>query len=1734
MPPLSPSLSRFWLLSLVAMLMLVLPARSQAQDMISNTAWATWREQDQVLSTTSNTVTFAVEALPISLQTLRYLPDGTSSFSVSLPRCGQRSMSATGARTTLSLNGSLLPSDSFRIGELLYVKISAAAANVSPTTADQLDIKMTTSSGDEELVTISETGADTGDFMAAIATTVIPPAPTQRNCQLSVHSGDTITIEIADKRIGLAVTPTSAVQVLADPYGLVFDSTDGTPINGVAITLVDEATGQPARVFADDALTAWPSTVISGQPVTDASGTVHPMPAGEYRFPLAPLGRYRLQIKAPAGYTTPSLVPREMLAEIERPEGGRVVLSDASFGGTVALASPEPVRVDIPVDSPSIALGLAKTASRDRANPGDLVVFTLQVTNPNTRRALYSVVVKDRPSRFLRFVRASVRIDGRDAAGSASFAGDGSEMVISLGRLGAGQSAKITYAMILRSDAPAGIAANRAELSDERGLTSVSEASVRIEDEVLASRMTLIGRVTSGDCSVTAPRPGIPGVRIMLEDGSFAVTDADGRYHFEGLAAGTHVVQLAPQTLPEGSRPVECARSTRSSGNATSRFVTGQGGSLAVADFAATAGNDPAGRSGIAAASRPTPSTAVALSATAASGSAPTDAEAEGSSLAAVGAVADGAVAERATEAPANYTRDRTATIAADNDDRQAAGAATDWLAQGDGPTGFLFPLAEHNPRSPAIRIVIRHRKGERVELTANGKPVDPVAFDGVTSSSAGFAVSTWRGVPLENGRTTLGARVLAADNALVTELSRDVHFVEVPARATIVPEQSRLVADGRTRPVLAIRITDRSGRPVHAGISGELSLNQPYESAVALEALQQRTLSGLDRASPSYVVKGDDGIALVELAPTMVSGPLRATLQFKDATITRRQVLESWIAPGEQQWTLVGLAEAASNHNSIARQMQRTGRFDSDLGENARVAFYAKGRILGKLLLTASYDSAKQKDQQRLLGAIDPNAYYTVFADGSSRRFDAASREKLYVRLEARAFYAIYGDFVTGFDQTLLARYQRTVTGATAEGTTGNLHVQAFAARSGDTHRRDEIQGGGISGPYRLSSRRIVANSDIVTLQVRDRFRSEVIVASRTLERFVDYDIDLIAGTISFRAPVLSRDDNLNPRFIVVDYETETASGGALNAALRGDVTMFGGALRVGATAITDTGNAGVAGRSARANLGALDLKAALGQATELRAEAALSEQSGKTATAWIAEVEHHEGALDALGYVRSADRSFGLGQLNGAEQGRRKIGFEGRYRLGETLAITARAWLDTSLTDNARRLAGDIGATWHSRETEARVGLAMFDDHLADGRNARTTALESSATRRLFDNRLEINGAASIALGRAQSIDLPSRYRLGAAYSFSSAVKLLSSYERAAGAAVSADTLRAGFEVGPWEGARIVSSLGSQTISEFGKRSFAAFGLTQSLAVTATLTIDATVDHATTLAGVDATRLINRDHPAASGGNLGEAGTIAEDFTAITAGATWRYDRWSVTGRGEIRNGQLSDRRGVILGIIRQLGEGSMAGTGVTITHAREITGQDTRIIDAALSLAHRPADSAVALLSKLELRSDKISGGDAGLSRTSLVTGTDATSTRLMASTAINWSPRHGSAQRSEVGLFAAIRHTFDAYEGFNLAGTSLIGGIDARVGIGPHVEIGAVASLRYSLTVRTVSFALGPQVSFSPAKDTLITLGYNISGYRDPDFGEARQTAKGPYVALRLKFDSDSLAVLGLRR
>ena len=95
-----------------------------------------------------------------------------------------------------------------------------------------------------------------------------------------------------------------------------------------------------------------------------------------------------------------------------------------------------------------------------------------------------------------------------------------------------------------------------------------------------------MGRVVEGDCaSPTQQLQGVAGVRVYLEDGRYSVTDDEGKYHFEDVAPGSHVVQMDTVTIPDTHQLAGCIDRVRNAGRAYSQFVDVRGGALWRSDF---------------------------------------------------------------------------------------------------------------------------------------------------------------------------------------------------------------------------------------------------------------------------------------------------------------------------------------------------------------------------------------------------------------------------------------------------------------------------------------------------------------------------------------------------------------------------------------------------------------------------------------------------------------------------------------------------------------------------------------------------------------------------------------------------------------------------------------------------------------------------------------------------------------------------------------------------------------------------------------------------------------------------------------------------------------------------------------------------------------------------------------------------------------------------------------------
>ena len=92
----------------------------------------------------------------------------------------------------------------------------------------------------------------------------------------------------------------------------------------------------------------------------------------------------------------------------------------------------------------------------------------------------------------------------------------------------------------------------------------------------------------------------------------------------------------------------------------------------------------------------------------------------------------------------------------------------------------------------------------------------------------------------------------------------------------------------------------------------------------------------------------------------------------------------------------------------------------------------------------------------------------------------------------------------------------------------------------------------------------------------MRDRFEITRVIESRELSRFIDYDLDFERGTVFFKEPVQNRDENLNPIFIVADYEVRTGGDDETVGGVRVTASFADEKIEVGASAIQEGATAG------------------------------------------------------------------------------------------------------------------------------------------------------------------------------------------------------------------------------------------------------------------------------------------------------------------------------------------------------------------------------------------------------------------------------------------------------------------------------------------------------------------------------------------------------------------------------
>ncbi|MBU0653989.1 MAG: DUF11 domain-containing protein [Gammaproteobacteria bacterium] len=772
---------------------------------------------------------------------------------------------------------------------------------------------------------------------------------------------------------------------------------------------------------------------------------------------------------------------------------------------TLAVSKKQTAKTTQAAEQP---LALSFSASQREAEIGDLLTFTFSFAN-HTGATLPRYSINARLAQGFKLVAGSALLDGERFIGVSETSNGRVNFVLS--DLAAEQVRTLTYTVRVSASSDGDSLSTAYASATRDDNTTLSSAPVQVKvravrQGVVSDEGALFGKVSfPAECQANTLLP-IGGVRIYLEDGRYAITDASGDYNFHAVKPGMHTVKLDQLTLPKGSKLR--ISSNQQLGDASSQFAEMPDGGFQRVDFSAECPQQDEQK----------------VFATVRKFNEKlkdTDVFEQGERKVSpdhIGPLLDDEAAQPAAEAgqqPVWSSRDALKEVGKET----VGNGAWLWPKQNtstDGRFMAALPLAASN--------VTLYVNGNAIPETQLGEQLGDEAKQ--------VQVASWYGVPLEKGNNTVEVRSKDATGKQNVALKST--FIN-PGRGThleITPELEELPADGGASKVpLKVRIVDNNGN-LAAG-----------DYFLTLEASDGRWVEAdIQDSTPGHQVRISNGEGVVHLRSSHRTGKVRIKI------ISEQMVGESRLAQVVYMRPLIatGYLDITAHGGDLA---------DDRLSKQGKV--FMKGKIKGGLHLTFAYDSTKHNDDtynyNTYLQDENDDRYAPARGDGSIRDQDARSKDKLYLKLEKGQHSVMYGDYEldnteAGVDLDTarldLARDPRYLTGALAHYGDSKTEVDVFAARQENRRFVELIPGNGTSMNFRVGEGDILPNSAVVELLVRDKSNPGLIVSSTTLTRVVDYTLDDVSGDLRFHRVIPTFDENLNPVLVRISYDRENSDG--------------------------------------------------------------------------------------------------------------------------------------------------------------------------------------------------------------------------------------------------------------------------------------------------------------------------------------------------------------------------------------------------------------------------------------------------------------------------------------------------------------------------------------------------------------------------------------------------------------
>ena len=1235
-------------------------------------------------------------------------------------------------------------------------------------------------------------------------------------------------------------------------------------------------------------------------------------------------------------------------------------------------------------------------ASKESASMGEFIHYTCTIDNRgeiDIENANFSNIL----SQGLRYRKETFYMDNVKIK-NLKFSDNPKEMILPLD-IKVGESKSLSFVAQVGIDAKK-LLQSRAFVNFNNKQSNLTMAQTKLKKDFV-DKSIVMGRIMSKEDSNLS----LEGVRVYLDSGLYTHSDREGKFHFEDVSLGQHVVSIDPDSISGRLMLKECQANARTMGSNSSIFIDTSHSHIQAVKFCVTADNQTKALS---------PTLSFKL---------PTQ------------------VAEKIPEFSANSFK------TAEKKDT------------------FLWPKEGYVPPMPSVKVAFLHASDEQVELFLNGEKVDMLNYDGfVKSADKKRTISKYRGVDIVDGDNLFEAKIKGTNRVF----RRTIHLSTAPIKAKVRRGKSSLIADGKNNPVIAVQLFDMAGYPLRKGMVGAFTVEKPYISQERLDYLQSNPLAN-NNGEDRYTVS-EDGIAFIPIHATSQSGEVKLHFPFQG----KNEYTKVWLSSVAREWFIVGFAEGTVGYETLKTALMKSS--ESTFKTDAKVSFFAKGKVGADALLSIAYDSGKRSDLG-VLEELDPQSEYTVYADESMQKNESASSKKLYVKIEKDTFYALFGDFDTGLNTHELSRYVRRVNGVKSELKGEMFEYSAFVSQSSTSFEREELRGDGTSGLYHLKSKAIMIGSENVTIEVRDRYRDEVIISKKVLTPLLDYTIDYLASTLYFKEPILSRDSAGNPRYIVVTYEDKKGDKKRLSYGGRAAMKGFDGRLEMGVSALGEENKESdmdtLYGFDAR-----LDATENLTFDLEYARSKTSKENNASVSKAYLLELSHHSEHSTTKAYYHYQEDGFGFGQQSQTSSGTRKYGVDATFDYWKNIAIKLSLYGDEVLRTAEKKNVAEIFAQY---EKQGMSGLFGFRYGKAGSEGA-NSQLVSAISKRFFKNKVKLSAAYEYTLGE-KSDHFLNRTFAEVSYYANQYVEIFANHEILEGKTIKSNQSRVGVKGRPWSGGTLESAVANEMDND-APRLFGLLGLNQNWKINENIAINGSIEREQTF----------------------QSKEEVEDFTAYAIGMNYQKKHWIYNAKVEYRKSQTEDKLNLDAGVYTEVNKNLGLALGL---RNNIIRGENTKThnSEVKLSLAYRP-DESLMLLNQWAYVYNKNDN------------------TKVTKAIEQFLCVAHPSKNSTLSGHYA-VKYIEDTIEEDVLSSWIDTIGAEYIYDVTKRLELGFQGSLLHAYESESFQKSLGAYLGYNLFLNTYVGLGYNFVGFDEEDFSRMQQSQEGAYLKFRVKFDQEGL-------